>query len=225
MYATISIKTAVFWDVTIYSLVDRYLSFRGTPHFHVQVRGHLTNAVHHITHKKVFKVLTDKVLGCNLWETSKHDSRAINMKCFHKMSLFLICCKSLHGRTDSVSLHNCGFKHLTSTAMHHSTEWHVCALTDHVLQSLPLSQKCVCQPCNSRRFKSLYPNDKGSSEHNNSVPIHSSATGNKKHVYGQYYWTRLYIYKTVLRFIYNEHFCFYLSHCCSSICVRWNRPN
>ena len=55
MYATTSINTTVFWDVMIYSLVNRYWNFRGTSLFHLQDRGHLTDIVQHITHKKDFK--------------------------------------------------------------------------------------------------------------------------------------------------------------------------
>jgi hypothetical protein len=93
MYASTSIKTTVFWDVMIHSLVDRYQNFRGISNFHLQDGGHLTNIVQHFTHKNVFKVLDDKVLCCNLWETPKQGSCAINMNCFCKMTLFLICCK------------------------------------------------------------------------------------------------------------------------------------
>ena len=93
MYATTSIKTTVFWAVMIYSIVDRYWNFRGTSFFRLQDRGHLINIVQHITHQKDFKVLDDKILCCNLWETPKQGSCAINMNYLCKMTLFLICCK------------------------------------------------------------------------------------------------------------------------------------
>lgn len=143
MYATTSIKTTVFWDVMIYSLVDRHWNFSGTSNFHLQVRGHLTNIVQHITYKKNFKVLDDKVLCCNLWETPKQGRCATNMNCFCKMTLFLICCKIPPWEDWLFRSASLWFQTFKITAMHHTTEWHVCALTDHVLRSLPASKVCL----------------------------------------------------------------------------------